>query len=377
MDLSNRLPPTLADWLPVLGAALVALLLAELAYRIGERIVRRAVRHSMAASRVVEAARRPAHWVLPLVALNLVWQGTPDELAGIGSVQHLTMLLLIGALTWLAVSCITGLAQAVIEAHPVTVADNLDARRIQTQSRVLSRILCALVLLIGASIMLMSFPAVRQIGTSLLASAGLVGIVAGFAARPVLGNLIAGLQIGLSQPIRLDDVVIVEGEWGVIEEITGTYVVVRIWDQRRLVVPLQWWIEHPFQNWTRSSAELIGTVFLWVDYRMPLAPLRDALQAACKASKDWDGRLALLQVTDANAQAIQLRALVTSVNSSKNWDLRCHVRERLIDFVQRGYPQYLPRLRAEAALEGLEATPAGGATRRATAPTASASPSAL
>ena len=194
----------------------------------------------------------------------------------------------------------------------------------------------------------------RQIGTSLLASAGLVGIVAGFAARPVLGNLIAGLQIGLSQPIRLDDVVIVEGEWGVVEEITGTYVVVRIWDQRRLVVPLQWWIEHPFQNWTRSSAELIGTVFLWVDYRMPLAPLRAALEQACKSSPDWDGRLALLQLTDTNEQAIQLRALVTSANASKNWDLRCHVREQLIDFVQREYPQYLPRLRAEAALEGLD-----------------------
>jgi small-conductance mechanosensitive channel len=354
MNLLQWMPDRLVEWLPVLGAALIAVLLAELAYRIGQRILRRTLRHSMTASSVVEAARRPAHWALPLVALNLVWQGAPDDLAGLVNVQRLTMLLLIAALTWLAVSCISGFAQAVVEAHPVTVADNLDARRIQTQTRVLSRIVCGLALLIGVALMLMSFPAVRQIGTSLLASAGLVGIVAGFAARPVLGNLIAGLQIGLSQPIRLDDVVIVEGEWGVVEEITGTYVVVRIWDQRRLVVPLQWWIEHPFQNWTRSSAELIGTVFLWVDYRMPLAPLRAALEQACKSSQDWDGRLALLQLTDTNEQAIQLRALVTSANSSKNWDLRCHVREQLIDFVQREYPQYLPRLRAEASLEGLD-----------------------
>ena len=355
MNLLQWMPTRFAEWLPALGAALIAVLLAELAFRIGERIVRRALRHSKAAASVIQAARRPAHWALPLVALNLVWQGAPDDLAGLASVQRWTTLLLIAALTWLAVNCISGFARAVTEAHPVTVADNLNARRIQTQTRVLSRIVSGLAVLIGVSLMLMSFPAVRQIGTSLLASAGLVGIVAGFAARPVLGNLIAGLQIGLSQPIRLDDVVIVEGEWGVVEEITGTYVVVRIWDQRRLVVPLQWWIEHPFQNWTRSSSELIGTVFLWLDYRMPLAPLRAALEQACKSSKDWDGRLALLQVTDATEQAIQLRALVTSANSSKGWDLRCHVRERLIDFVQREYPQYLPRLRAEASLEGLEA----------------------
>ena len=168
----------------------------------------------------------------------------------------------------------------------------------------------------------------------------------------MLGNLIAGLQIGLTQPMRLDDVVIVEGEWGVIEEIGSAYVVVRIWDQRRLVVPLQWWVEHPFQNWTRTSAELIGTVFLWVDYRLPLAPLRAELERACRESADWDGRLALLQVTDAGERAMQLRCLVTSAGSSQNWDLRCRVRERLIDFVQREYPQYLPRLRAEVDADG-------------------------
>ncbi len=206
-------------------------------------------------------------------------------------------------------------------------------------------------MLIGASLMLMSFPAVRQVGASLLASAGVVGIVAGFAARPVLGNLIAGLQIGLSQPIRIDDVVIVENEWGVIEEITGTYVVVRIWDQRRLIVPLQYWIEKPFQNWTRKTSELIGTVFLWVDYRMPLQPLREALQQAVEMSEHWDKRFALLQVVETDQRAMQLRCLVTSASAPAGWDLRCHVREFLIDFMQREYPQYLPRERAEVTLE--------------------------
>ena len=177
-----------------------------------------------------------------------------------------------------------------------------------------------------------------------------IGLIAGFAARPVLGNMIAGLQIGLSQPIRIQDVVIVEGEWGVIEEITRAYVVVRIWDDRRLIVPLQYWVEKPFQNWTRSSAELTGTVTLWVDYRLPLEPLRQALRQACESSRDWDGRTCLLQVTEAGERAMQLRALVTAANAPQAWDLRCHVRERLIDFVQREYPQYLPRLRLEGAV---------------------------
>ncbi|GAP35355.1 mechanosensitive ion channel family protein [Piscinibacter sakaiensis] len=371
MTLPPWIPPALADWLPTLGAAVIALALAELVFRVGERLLRRAVRHAPFAGTVLTAVRGPARALLPLLLLNPVWQEAPPTLAGLSGVQRVTGLLLIAVLTWLLARAVQGSARAVIEAHPVTVADNLEARRIHTQARVLSRVVLGLVVLVGVSLMLMSFPAVRQVGTSLLASAGVVGIVAGFAARPVLGNLIAGLQIGLSQPIRIDDVVIVENEWGVIEEITGTYVVVRIWDQRRLVVPLQYWIEKPFQNWTRRTSELIGTVFLWVDYRMPLAPLREALQRAVEASPHWDKRFALLQVTEAGSDAMQLRCLVTAASASAAWDLRCHVRETLIDFVQREYPQYLPRLRAETTLEPAPGTPVEGL---ATAPAAGAAP---
>jgi small-conductance mechanosensitive channel len=227
------------------------------------------------------------------------------------------------------------------------VEDNLNARRIQTQAQLLARTAMFIVFLTGVALMLMTFPGARQFGASLLASAGVVGLVAGIAARPVFSNLIAGLQIALAQPIRLDDVLIVQGEWGRVEEITGTYVVLAIWDQRRLIIPLQWFIENPFQNWTRKSAELIGTVFMWVDYRMPLAPLREAALAACKASRNWDGRLCLLQVVEAGEKAMQLRWLVTSANSGQNWDLRCEVREAVVDYVQREYPQFLPQLRAE------------------------------
>ncbi len=360
MNLSDWLPDPLvswlaavpAAWLPTLGAALAAVLLAELVFRLGVQAVGRATRGSAMGGTVSLAVRAPAHLLLPLLALHPVWQGAADDLPGLASVQRLTTLAMLAALTWLSARAVHGVAQAVLEANPLSTADNLEARRIQTQTRVLSRLVQGLVVLLGLALMLMTFPAVRQVGASLLASAGVLGIVAGFAARPVLGNLIAGLQIGLSQPIRLDDVVIVENEWGVIEEITGTYVVVRIWDQRRLVVPLQYWIEKPFQNWTRTSSELIGTVFLWVDYRMPLQPLRDELQRACAASPHWDKRLAMLQVTEAGEHAMQLRCLVTAASAPAAWDLRCEVREALVGFVQRAWPQFLPRARADVALPG-------------------------
>lgn len=348
--LASWLPAVSAAWLPTLGAALVALALAELLFRIGGHAVRRAARQSPMATRVSGTIRPSAHVLLLLLSLHPVWQGAPEGLPGMDNAQRLTTLALVGALTWLTARAVQGVAQAVLEAHPLSHSDNLSARRIHTQTRVLSRVVQTGVVLVGVALMLMTFPTVRQVGTSLLASAGVVGIVAGFAARPVLGNLIAGLQIGLSQPIRIDDVVIVEDEWGVIEQITGTYVVVRIWDQRRLIVPLQYWIEKPFQNWTRTGAELIGTVFLWVDYRMPLPPLREALQRACESSPHWDKRLALLQVTEAGERALQLRCLVTAATAGAAWDLRCEVREALVAFVQQQYPQFLPRQRAEVDL---------------------------
>lgn len=333
-------------WCGPIAASLVGILIALIAHQVLVRIVARALRRSPSALHVAVAARRPVSVLLPLIALQVVWQGASDKLPSIATIRHGLTVLLLACLTWLVARCMHGIYDAVAASHPTSAVDNLQARRLQTQARVLSRVASAGVVLVGASLILMTFPEVRQIGQSLLASAGLVGIVAGFAAKPVLGNLIAGLQIGLTQPIRLDDVVVVEGEWGWIEEITGAYVVVRIWDQRRLVVPLQWWVEHPFQNWTRSSADLLGTVFLWVDYRMPLQPLRDELDRLCRSTPLWDGRVSLLQVTEAGEHAMQLRCLVTSADSPKNWDLRCLVREGLIEFIQREHPDHLPTFRA-------------------------------
>ena len=249
------------------------------------------------------------------------------------------------------------IAEAVALRFPADVADNLHARRIVTQTRLLTRTLASVIVLIGVSFALLTFPGVRNVGAGLLASAGVVGLTVGIAAKPILGNLLAGVQIALTQPIRLDDVVIVEGEWGRIEEIGRAFVVVAIWDQRRLVVPLQYFIERPFQNWTRTGSEILGTAFLWVDYGMPLEPLRDELRRVCEASPLWDRRVAIIQVTDANERAMQLRVLVSAADAGRAWDLRCLVRERLIDFVRRAWPQFLPRMRAELPASGRSEAP--------------------
>jgi len=195
--------------------------------------------------------------------------------------------------------------------------------------------------------MLMTFPKVRQLGTTILASAGIIGIVVGMAAQRTIGTFIAGLQIAITQPIRVDDVVIVENEWGRIEEITLTYVVVKIWDLRRLIVPITYFIEKPFQNWTRVTADILGTVYIYVDYTVPVDSVREELQRVLKESEHWDGKVCVLQVTNTSEQTVELRALMSAADASTAWSLRCEVREKLIDFMKKKYPQALPKLRAE------------------------------
>ncbi|GAB7537246.1 mechanosensitive ion channel family protein [Burkholderia sp. 3C] len=347
----------LHTWLGTLFVAVLLLALAAGVHRLGARILIPLARPYPFMSVIVRYIDRPALAVLSFLVLEFLSLQVADELSHAGGLRTLSAVGLIIALTWLLMRLAAAVGEAIVQANPVDRADNLAARRIHTQARVLARSAMVVVVIVGAGAALMTFPNVRQIGASLLASAGVAGLVAGIAARPVLGNLIAGLQIGLSQPIRLDDVVVIQGEWGRIEEITGTYVSVRLWDQRRLVVPLQWFIENPFQNWTRNSAEIIGTVFLFVDYRTPLEPLRAELSRIVTSAPEWDGRVQVLQVTDATERSIQLRALVSSVDSSLSWDLRCRVREGLIAFLQTHYPDSLPRGRMELATPGEASTP--------------------
>jgi small-conductance mechanosensitive channel len=237
--------------------------------------------------------------------------------------------------------------QMVMIRYPVDVEDNLQARRIRTQFQVIERVLVAVIVLIVISAMLMTFEQVRQFGVSLLASAGVAGVVLGFAAQKSLGTLLAGIQIAFSQPIRLDDVVIVEGEWGRVEEITLTYVVVKIWDERRLIVPITYFIDNAFQNWTRSSAQILGTVYIYADYSLPVDELRSELKRILDESSLFDGRAWGLQVTNASDRTIELRALMSAEDASKSWDLRCHVREALIRYLQKQHPESLPRIRLE------------------------------
>lgn len=335
----------LSPWIATAVAAVLAVVVALLLHRVASMVLLRATGHTPTIKAVIVACQRPSRLLLPVLALQLVWQAGSDDMRFIQGVRHLNGLVLIATVTWLIVSAIGGLASGIIAQHPADVDDNLQARRIHTQARVLARSAMLMALLAGAAMMLMTFPGARQVGASLLASAGVIGIVAGLAAKPVFSNLIAGLQIALAQPIRIDDVLIVQGEWGRVEEITGTYVVLKIWDDRRLIIPLQWFIENPFQNWTRTGSQLLGSVFLNVDFRMPVAPLRAQLETLMPTYADWDKRFFNLQVTDVTEQTMQLRILCTAQSSSKAFDLRCKVREDMIAFMQKVYPQFLPTTR--------------------------------
>jgi small-conductance mechanosensitive channel len=261
--------------------------------------------------------------------------------------NHFLAIWFIIGVAWLIIRIFAILKIIILSRYKLDVKDNLEARRISTKLGVIQRVLIVIVFILAASAILITFDKVRQIGVSILASAGIAGIIIGFAAQRSLATLIAGIQIAITQPIRIDDVVIVENEWGWIEEITLTYVVIRIWDQRRLVVPITYFIERPFQNWTRTSAELLGTVYLYADYGIPVDELRQELEKIVNASPIWDKRVAKIQVTNATEKTVEMRALISAENSSNAWELRCLVREKLIEFMQRNYPESLPRIRLE------------------------------
>ncbi len=254
---------------------------------------------------------------------------------------------LIASIGWLLISIVNTAREGFLGLYDINASDNLKARRIYTQIKVLENIAVALIIFLTIAFMLMSFDKVRQIGTSLLASAGILGVVLGFAAQKTLGNFIAGIQIALAQPIRLDDVVIVEGEWGWIEEISLTYVVVRIWDLRRLVVPISYFVENPFQNWTRKSADILGSVFIYADYTVPIEKIREELTRILQESPHWDKKVDVLQVTDTNKTTVEIRALMSAVNSPSAWNLRCEVREKLLTYLQKNFPESLPKTRIE------------------------------
>lgn len=283
--------------------------------------------------------------LLPLLAIILgsSMLAVPERLQQL--FRNGVSMLLVAAFAYILYRMVDAACDLLLDRYPINVPDNREARAVYTQVTVLRKVAISAIVLFGFAAMLMVFDQVRRVGTTILASAGVAGIVIGFAAQRSLGMLLAGFQLALTQPIRIDDVVIVEGEWGRIEDITLTYVVVSIWDQRRLIVPVTYFLEKPFQNWTRTTVELLGTVEMFVDYDVPMAPLRAELERIVNASRHWDRRVSVLQVTDSREHCVQVRALVSAPNAGAAWDLRCEVREGLIAFLQREHPDCLPRVR--------------------------------
>ncbi len=325
-------------------AAFLGLVAHYILFSMAKRLIKRT--SSMVDDSLVRHSQRPVRLILPILAILIIHPLLPLPLNVIGPLHHLISLILIGSIAWLAIAFINVFEDFIRSKYDIAVSDNLSARKIQTQTLVLRRIIVSLIIIVALGIMLMTFPSIRQIGAGLFASAGLAGLLIGLAAKSTLANLLAGIQIALTEPIRLEDVVIVEGEWGNIEEIGSTYVVVRIWDSRRLVVPLSYFIEKPFQNWTRVTADLLGTVFVYADYTLKAEEVRQELLRVLQTTDLWDGKVWGLQVTNATEHTIEMRALMSASDSSKAWDLRCYVREKLIEFLQ-SRPQSLPRARAD------------------------------
>jgi small-conductance mechanosensitive channel len=291
--------------------------------------------------------RWPARLVVTLATLLLTLPTAGLPRGTYRTVSHVLLLGLVASGAWLAVRVVRVAEDALMRRYDVEVPDNLRARRARTQIQVLGRVVIVAIVVLALAIMLLTFPQARAAGTSLLASAGIVGVVVGVAARSTVGNLIAGLQIAFAEPIRLDDAVVVEGEWGNIEEITLTYVVVRIWDRRRLVLPCSYFVERPIENWTRYSSDIVGTVLLHVDYTTPVDEVRAEFERVLATSKLWNGQTAVLQVVDTTERTMVLRALVSADSASSAWDLRCEVRERVLAWLQEQQPGALPRVRAE------------------------------
>ncbi len=327
------------------GAIIAGLLIHFIFFLVFQRIIKHTP--TPIDDYIVKHTKRPSRYILPLVIIYFLVPFIELSPAVFETTRHMLSLFLIASFAWLFVQVIFILEDVVMSRYDLSDKDNLNARKVFTQIQVFKRVVTVVISIITLAAMLMTFDKVRQLGTSILASAGVIGIVIGFAAQRTIATVFAGFQIAVTQPIRIDDVVIVEGEWGRIEEITLTYVVVKIWDLRRLIVPITYFIEKPFQNWTRISADVLGTIYFYVDYTIPVQEVRDELKRICKGSDLWDGKVCGLVVTNTTESTVEIRALISAADSGKQWDLRCLVREKIIEFIQKNYPDALPKVRAE------------------------------
>lgn len=339
----------LPDWLLSMIVLVAAVFLGWLVHRIVFRLLTRIVAdRDLFWRSLVSRNRRPLRVGIVVWILTPAVSVAPLTDAQAGIIRHILLLAFIVLIGWMARTALHIWLTVYLRRFKLDAEDNLLARKHVTQSRILERVAAMLIVAFTLSAALMSFPAVRQYGVSLMASAGVAGIVLGLALQPVLKNLFAGIQLAITQPIRIDDALIVEGEWGKVEEITSTYVVVKLWDWRRLILPLGYFIEKPFQNWTREGAALIGTVMIYLDYTVPVAAIRRKVEEIAANSPLWDGQVVNVAVTDFRENVAEIRILVSAADGGRTFDLRCEVREKLIDYIQREYPQALPKVRAQS-----------------------------
>ena len=331
--------------LAVVVAAGSAIVLAEAVHWVVKRLGRR----SPLLNDLARTAHKPFLAFLTIFAVQQAVRVAGGNFPGRTGVLHALVILIIASVAWLVAALALVLEDVALARWRTDVPDNMKARRVKTQVVMLRRVTVVAIVVLTAGVMMMTFPGVRALGASLLASAGLISVIAAVAAQSTLGNLIAGLQLAFSDSLRIDDVVVVEGEWGRIEELTLTYVAVQIWDDRRLILPTSYFTTKPFQNWTRTGSAVLGTAEIDVDWSAPVEPMRAELRAVCEGSELWDGRVCVLQVTEAIGGMIRLRALVSAADAGSLWDLRCLVRERLVTWVFENRRDALPRVRADVA----------------------------
>lgn len=348
-DLTSQIAARMAwapPWVVSLSIIAASVTLALVLHGIMVAFVRRRlVQHDRFWSALAVRARRPTRLAFVVAALSLAASVAPLTADQASTGKHVLLILFVLLLGWIGLTALDIGAALYLRRFKVDVEDNLLARKHVTQIRILRRAVAVILGLVTVALALMTIPGVRQWGVSLLAAGGAAGIILGLALQPLLTNLIAGIQIAITQPIRLDDAVIVENEWGSVEEIGATYVVVRLWDWRRLVVPLSYFIQTPFQNWTRESSALIGTAMFYVDHAAPVDRLREKLEEVARASSLWDGKVVNLAVTDLTDKVMEVRCLVSGRNAGATFDLRCEVREKMMAFIAAEMPEALPRQR--------------------------------
>ncbi|RAO28782.1 mechanosensitive ion channel family protein [Micromonospora saelicesensis] len=338
------------NYLETAVAALVAAAVALFLVEVVHRLTRRFGRRSLLLTELTDHAHRPFQVAGTVLAVQFAVRFTTGYAVGESwrrLLLHLLILGVIATLAWLVACLLVVVEDTALARFRVDVPDNRHARRVRTQVVMLRRLTIAVIVILTVGVMLMTFPSVRGIGAGVLTSAGVVGVVAALAAQSLLGNVFAGLQLAFSDAVRLDDVVVVEGEWGRIEELTLSYVVVQIWDDRRLILPTSYFTSKPFQNWTRTEAAVLGTAEFDVDWAVPVQTMREELRRLVEGTELWDGRVCVLQVTDATGGTVRLRALVSAADAGSLWDLRCLVREHLVAWIRDNRPTAMPRLRTE------------------------------